>query len=215
MFSNLFERFWLQIKSMRFLFFVPLIAYFCVIPLGVWAMSFNPEFDLGDSVSTMCYLVVPFMSTWWIFMVLKEYIDGDGREVLLLGRGTLFSAVLFQVINIVCFVPVFFVPMKDTFKSDMYHLFIQLLIISFFMGGLTYFCNYFTGSITISMLIAILYTAVSNYTFYNEHLSKMFGFVQLNTLKDVPCEDNLAGYWKFITAGAAFWVLGVIRSRKL
>ena len=33
---NMFERFWLQVKGMRTLFFVPLAGHYCLVPLGVW-----------------------------------------------------------------------------------------------------------------------------------------------------------------------------------
>jgi len=81
---NMLERFWLQVKGMRTLFFVPLAGYYRLVPLGVWAMSNKPEFVLVDAISEMCYLVVPFLSTWWGYLVMREYIEGDGREVLLL-----------------------------------------------------------------------------------------------------------------------------------
>lgn len=215
MFEELFERFFLQIKSMGALFLIPFIGYFSLIPLGVWALSFDPEFVLCDAISEMCYLFVPFLSTWWLYLMLKEYVEGDGREVLLLGKTTIFSAVMFWILNMLCILPLLWVEVEYMYQYYIDNLMIELLIIIFFMNGLTYFLNYFTKSITVSMFIVILYTALSNYTFRNEQFSKVLGSVQLSVLQDVPYEDNMNGYIKFIFVGLVFWILGFFKSRKV
>lgn len=210
-----FERLWLQVKGMRTMFLVPLIGYYCVIPLSVWAMSHGPEFSLVGSIIDICYLLVPFLSTWWIYLIVKEYIEGDGREVLLLGKGTLSSALLFWFLNILCFIPLNLIPVEAWHVRQIVDLFVQLIIISFFMGGLAYFLNYFTKSITISMLVIILYTFISNYRFSHQLFANIFHPVQLTILQDVPYEDNLNGYIKFILAGVIFWVMGVVKSKRM
>lgn len=94
----------------------------------------------------------------------------------------------------------------------MIHLAEQMVIISFFMGGLSYFLNYLTKSISVSMFIIIIYTAISNYRFSNEQFSKWLGKIQLINLRDVPYDGNDMLYWQFIVLGGVFWVLGVIKS---
>lgn len=210
-----FERLWLQIKGMRTMFLVPLIGYYVVIPLSVWAMSQGPEFNLLAAIVDVCYLLVPFLSTWWIYLFVKEYIEGEGREVLLLGKGTLSSAFLFWLLNSLCFFPLLALPLEIENVQGIQDLFIQLTIISFFMGGLAYFLNYLTKSITISMLLIILYTFISNYRFSLKLFAKIFHPIQLTILQDVPYEDNLSGYAKFILAGIVFWVMGAVKSRRM
>lgn len=209
------ERVWLHIKSMREMFFVPLFGYFVLIPLGVWALSFEPEFYLSSSISELCYLLVPFLSTWWIYLLLREYAEADGREVLILGKGTLFSAAVFCLLNTMCVLPLLWVPVGYQYQNSIYYLVIEMMIVSFFMCGLVYFLVHFTKNITISMFIIVLYCALSNYTFAEEHFSKMLGPIQLSVLQDVPYEDGSNGYVKFILAGVMFWVFGVIYARRM
>lgn len=215
MLGILFERTWLQIKGMRTMFLVPIIGYYIVIPLGVWAMASKADAVLSDVIADMCYLVVPFLSTWWIYLIVKEYVEGNGREVLLLGKGTFLNAVIFYVANVLCFVPLFFVDVDDQYYPDIIYLIEQLVIIAFFMGGLAYFLNYLIKSISASMFVIILYTAVSNYRFSHEQFSKVLGRIQLSNLRDVPYEGNYDLYGKFIVLGAVFWVLGVIKSKRM
>lgn len=215
MLEILFERTWLQIKGMRTMFLIPLIGYYVVIPLGVWAMAGNPDFVLSDAIASMCYLVVPFLSTWWIYLIVKEYVEGNGREVLLLGKGTFWNAIIFFIANTLCFIPLLYVHVEDRFYPDIIDLAGQLVIISFFMGGLAYFLNYLTKSISASMFIIIIYTAVSNYRFNNEQFSKTLGKIQLTNLRDVPYDGNGILYCQFIVLGIIFWVLGVMKSKKV
>lgn len=210
-----FERIWLQVKGMRTMFLVPLIGYFVFIPLGVWAMSANSNFVLSDAIMQMCYLLVPFLSTWWIYMIVKEYVEGNGREVLLLGKGTFFNALLFWLANVLCFIPLFYVDVDYRFYPNIIYLIEQLIIISFFMGGLAYFLNYFFKSITASMFVIILYTAVSNYRFSNEQFAKVLGRIQLTNLQDVPYNENYSLYEQFIIIGLIFWTLGKVKSGRI
>lgn len=215
MLGILFERTWLQIKGMRTMFLVPFIGYYIVIPLGVWAMASKADAVLSDVIADMCYLVVPFLSTWWIYLIVKEYVEGNGREVLLLGKGTFLNAVIFFVANVLCFIPLLFVDVDDRFYQDIIYLIEQLVIIAFFMGGLAYFLNYLTKSISASMFVIIFYTAVSNYRFSHEQFSKVLGRIQLSNLREVPYDGNYDLYGKFIVLGAVFWVLGVIKSKRM
>ena len=213
---NMLERFWLQVKGMRTLFFVPLAGYYCLVPLGVWAMSNKPEFVLVDAISEMCYLVVPFLSTWWRYLVMREYIEGDGREVLLLGKGMASGAFLFWQLNSICFIPLLWVKVDERFENDLVSLAAQLILISFVMNGLALFLSSFTKSITMSMLVIILYSALSNYTFHNAQFTKVFSPVQLTLLRDAFYDESGRSiYMKFILAGTVFWVLGVARCRKM
>lgn len=214
MLENYFERIWLQIKGMRTMFLIPLIGYFGIIPLGVWLMTANSECVLYDAIMDMCFLLVPFLSTWWIYLIVKEYVEGNGREVLLLGRGTFFTAVFFWLVNVLCFIPLFFIDVGYQFTPYILYLFEHLVIISFFMGGLAYFLNYFTKSITASMFIIILYTAISNYRFSSEKFVSVLGKIQLTNLQEVPYDGNYSLYEWFIFLGIVFWTAGVFQSKK-
>lgn len=209
MMEDKMERFWLQVKAMKVLFFVPFIAYYCVIPLGVWAMSKGDDFYYDDALSEMCYLVVPFMCTWWLYLVLREYVEGDGREVLLLGKDALFSALMFLGLNVICIVPLFLI------QQDAGMLVPELLIISIFMNGMTYFVAFYSKSITAAVFVVMLYSAFSNYSFINEQFEKILNPIQLQILRGGYFEENWSTYIGFLAAGVLFWFLGAVRSGRI
>lgn len=214
MFLGSLERFWLQIKAMGWMFFIPLVGYYCLLPLGVWAISNDPNFILFEGIADVCYLLVPFLTTWWLYMVLKEHMEGEGGEVLLMERGTLLNSILFFVLNVICILPLFWIQVGERYQEDMHHLIIQLIIIAFLMCGMTYFFVFFTRSVTVSMFAIIIYTAISNYVFQSDKFLKVFSSIQLSTLRDFMQEENfIIGYAKFILAGVAFWIFGIYCSR--
>lgn len=213
MLENGMERVWLQIKGMRSMFIVPLIGYFCLIPICTWLLSRNSDAVVEDVAAQLCYLVMPILATWWTFMVQKEYIEGDGREVLLLGRGIFFSAVSFWLLNILCYLALLLLIDADL-RPKFTGLMIQMIIISFLMTGLAYFLNFMIKSITISMFLVVFYTAFSNYTFLNDRILHLLGHFQLKVLQEVVYEEGWGGYIKYIVAGASFWALGAYKSKK-
>lgn len=99
MIELIFERTWLQIKGMKAMFAIPFVGYYVLIPLGVWAMSYSVDFVLSDAIAQMCYLLVPFLSTWWIYLMAKEFVEGSGREVLLSSSGGLINMLIYEFIN--------------------------------------------------------------------------------------------------------------------
>ncbi len=212
----LLERMWLQIKGMRTMFLVPLIGYYCVIPLGAWALSASGTDYFSDALATMCYLLVPFLSTWWILLITGEAVEGNGREILLLGSGTLVNAFLFVMANVVCYLPLFILAAASfSYADDYRNLVIELVIIAFFMGGMAYFLVYVTKNLTASMYVIVLYTVVSNYSFTNEKIADVLGRIQLVNLGDVPYEGNYWLYVSYLIWGIVLFVLGERRSKRV
>ena len=211
---DFFERFWLQIKSMKYMFFIPLLGYYGIVPLWVWAQSHRSDFYLFGSISEICFLIVPLLSSWWLLTYLKEYIEGAGREVLLLGKETFRSALILWAINVICFLPVLLVPNNTIFQDDATKLFLQLLILSFLANGLAYFLAYYSGSMTVTMLFILMYTALSNYTFAHEVLSKVFSPFMYSELENADFPDEIGVFVKFVLMGVFFWSFGAIKSKR-
>lgn len=190
MIELIFERTWLQIKGMKAMFAIPFVGYYVLIPLGVWAMSYSVDFVLSDAIAQMCYLLVPFLSTWWIYLMAKEFVEGSGREVLLSSSGGLINMLIYEFINMLCVIPLFYVRVSYIFYPDVLYLIEQLLIISFFMGGLAYCLCYLLKNITVAMFVIVLYSLISNYHFSNERFISVLGKIQLINLQQVPYEEN-------------------------
>lgn len=204
-----FERIYMQIKGMRVMFFVPLIGYFALIPILSWVLSGSTGFDINTRLSDVCYLVVPFLSTWWIYMVLKEYVEGDGREVLALGKNILPDIFFYSMMNIICALFILLIPTEDQVN---FYLFIEMIIVAFFMGGLTFFLISFFRNITIAMMLIIFYSAASNYTSYNEYVGHFLESIRITLMQ--YSMDGFLPHIKFIVVGTIFWMIGGLRARK-
>lgn len=206
------ERIWLQIKGMKMMFLVPLVGYFVLIPLMVWILFVNSEVPLEDAAASVCYLLVPILSTWWVCMIQKEYIEGEGREVLLLGKGVLYSMAAFWLLNLVCFV-VILLFLDTGIRYEFSALVTDMVIVSFLMTGMACCLNFYTKSITISMFVIVFYTAFSNYKFYNESIVKLVGAFQLTVLQEIKYEIGWYGYIRYILAGILLWGFGIYKSK--
>lgn len=210
------ERMWLQIKGMRTMFLIPLIGYYCVIPLGAWVLSGGGTHHELEAFSKMCYLLVPFLSAWWILLITKESVEGNGREILLLGSSNLINAFLFVIANFLCLVPLLFLKENDPgFMRSFQNLFTEMVIVSFFMGGMAYFFIFITKNLTASLYVIVLYTAISNYSFMGDKILNVLGWIQLVNLEDVPSEGNYWLYAVYIMLGLAFFALGERRSKRV
>ena len=81
---DFFERFWLQIKSMKYLFLIPLLGYYGIVPLWVWAQSFRSDFYVLDAIREISFLIVPFISS-----LLKRVYRGGIKGNLAIGERNL------------------------------------------------------------------------------------------------------------------------------
>lgn len=215
MIELIFERTWLQIKGMKAMFAIPFVGYYVLIPLGVWAMSYSVDFVLSDAIAQMCYLLVPFLSTWWIYLMAKEFVEGSGREVLLSSSGGLINMLIYEFINMLCVIPLFYVRVSYIFYPDVLYLIEQLLIISFFMGGLAYCLCYLLKNITVAMFVIVLYSLISNYHFSNERFISVLGKIQLINLQQVPYEENNNLYFTYILLGCVCWTIGTLKAKRI
>lgn len=206
------ERIWLQIKGMKMMFLIPLVGYFVVIPFMVWILFVNSELVLEDAAASVCYLLVPILSTWWVCIIQKEYIEGEGREVLLLGKGVLYSMAAFWFLNLVCFV-VILLFLETGVRYELSALVTDMVVVSFLMTGMVCCLNFCIKSITISMFVIIFYTAFSSYTFYNESIIKLFRAFQLTVIQEIKYEIGWYGYIRYILAGILLWGFGVYKSK--
>lgn len=215
MIELIFERTWLQIKGMKAMFAIPFVGYYVLIPLGVWAMSYSVDFVLSDAIAQMCYLLVPFLSTWWIYLMAKEFVEGSVREVLLSSSGGLINMLIYEFINMLCVIPLFYVRVSYIFYPDILYLIEQLLVISFFMGGLAYCLCYLLKNITVAMFVIVLYSLISNYHFSNERFISVLGKIQLINLQQVPYEENNNLYFTYILLGCVCWTIGTLKAKRI
>ncbi len=216
----MFERLMLQVRGMGIYFFLPFVGYFLFIPLCVMTKNIGVE-DMSIrfyNAQTVCYQFVPILSTIWIFLFHKEYVEGEGREILILGKGISALTFVFWGANVLCFLPglVFF----DYSTVQAGTLFSEMLIVSFLFCGLVFFLNFALENTALSMLVLMFYTMLSNVNLEN--------FMALNT--EATQAEQVAKYFytilmdggfssaeamTYMALGAFFWLFGLLEARRL
>ena len=197
--SEKIERFFLQIKEMKFMFFIPMIVYYVFFPLCVFAYMQNPigNVDTITVLSDISYSLVPIISVWWVFLFLREIVEGEGREVLILGGGVSQIMGIFYGLHSICMIPVFFV--LDDSDGSVMSLYLQMLVVSFFMYGLVYFLCVVLENIVIPILLTMIYSIYATTT--SEELS-LLQFEKMNNV------DWMSGAIPFLLLGIILWIVG-------
>lgn len=117
------KRFWIQSKGMGIMFFLPLLGYILFIPLCV--MLINKDVEEAEQrfimAQQMCYQFIPILSTVRMYMFQREYVEGEGREILILGGKIPLFSFIYWILNLP-FIWVAIYIQKDTEGYDKCHI---------------------------------------------------------------------------------------------
>lgn len=70
-------------RNERVLYGIPLFIDAVLLPLIIWFIL--NRFGVSDGIYTITNLfqtLIPICAVWWIYLVIKESLEGNGREVL-------------------------------------------------------------------------------------------------------------------------------------
>ncbi len=214
------ERFWLQCKGMGFMFFLPILGYIVFVPFCVVMLNHSVE-DAERKFYTaqqICYQFIPMLCTIWMYMFQKEYVEGEGREILILGRKISVFSFIYWILNLP-FIWMTIYVLKDTegYRED---LFCEMLVASFMICGLVFFLNFAVNNIALSVLLVVLYIWLSNVDIGNvlvfrdgshgvQQASQYFYVV----MKGGGLFSEQAAV--YMAMGALFWLCGLFKARRL
>lgn len=162
--SLLLQRCCWHLKNLRLLFWIPIVIINLVLPalafLRYQKDGIGPVM-LVDLVENMM-LFLPFLSVWWVIFILREYVEADGCEVLYVCRDKIKLAdalcpFLLYLLNIALLYGFF----TFLFPSAMPMEYGRMLCICCFFFGLTYFLVFLTKSITITLMLDLIYLIAS------------------------------------------------------
>lgn len=214
------ERFWLQLKGMGVMFFVPILGYIVFIPLFVMILNRGVE-DVEDSFYTaqhICYQFMPILSLIWIYLFQTEYVEGEEREILILGKKITVFSFIYWALN----VPFIWIALQllNIPEGYLMDLFFEMLIAGFMICGLAFFLNFAVNSIALSILVVAFYIWLSNINIENI-------FIFRDGLQSVQQVSQcfytvMAGGGRlsgnaclYMSMGVLFWLLGMFRARRL
>lgn len=203
---KILERCYLQAKNMKWLFFVPLAVFYILIPLMAYAFTLNPiaPQDLNSSLVDVCYLLVPVFSVWWLYLSLKEHLEGEGNELLVMSGGVGAVSVVFFCLTMVSCLPVFL--FYDNSTDEITTLFLQMAVASFLMYGVVLAAAFFFRSVAVAILAALCFAILGTSTV--EKLSLIeYGRMMGSTMWYDEAKP-------LIVLGIVLWAYGILRSRR-
>lgn len=155
------RRLYLELKNLRFYYFVPLVVLFILVPLTVLA-ALKQYGDSFPSFSVICQLYIPCFSPWWSLFILKDYLNSPGKEVLFVYKqrrdSLLGKTIILWVLYVLHILAVFFAA---TFLFDfVWFLFIAIIIQCMFLTALAYFLAILLQNTFVPLITDFTYSLI-------------------------------------------------------
>lgn len=161
------EHFFLQLRGVGKWYFVPVVVLYILLPILIFAdycTSRDAIKNIESTFATQCLFFMPVLSVWWVFLVMKEYIEGEGREVLYLnGHSKLMEVVMLYIYYVIHLIPFFWIA-SFFIPEIAIGLFFQMTLASFFYCGLGYLLLYLIKNIAIAFLPLMCYSMYGSST---------------------------------------------------
>ena len=189
---------WIQWKGMVRLKYLPFIVNYIIIPVSLyiyWRM--HVEY-FTDHIKEQVFFFVPIMSVWWEILLLQQYVEGDGRELLWINnQNKLFDIIVYFILYIISLFPILKFVME--IMEDGYEVIPLLLAQCFMYTGVVYmFCLIFS-SVAMAFIPIFVYTL-----FADNRISLMLSYNAVGSFQ-TPMY--------YMEAGIIFIILGLIYKR--
>ncbi|MFZ3591295.1 hypothetical protein ACOI1C_19150 [Bacillus sp. DJP31] len=158
---------YLSLRNLKIYYFIPIFFMYLVIP----ALFFSEIAitGVGDilhlRVVETTQKILPLFSVWWIIFILREYIEGEGNEVLYvyedLKRTKLLDILIVFIIYSLKITPLFI--LFSFFLDDMIFELLRVMIQCFFYSSLAYCLIYLTKSSAITFMFIMVYNFLVTY----------------------------------------------------
>ncbi len=157
------QRVFYHLRSIRMLVFIPLFAFNILIPVLNYASYSNygisELFEL--ELRKFALILMPFFSVFWVIFVLREYIEGEGNEILLVyGRKIKFKDT-FQIMLVSFFNISLIFAVYLLIYPRMLNLYLWIFILCVYFHGIVYLLSFLTSSTTITLMISLLVSFVN------------------------------------------------------
>lgn len=164
-----FSRLIYHLKSLGKLKLVPLIIIYILTPFMCY-LNCRADLNVDKEAAlrsfqiqfiTMEQSFLFFFSVWWIIFILRDYIEADGNELLYVNKSRnkmidLLYPYIFYLANVFILCTI-----VSLINGDLRYEFIRIVSISIFYVGMTYMVVYLTRSITITLMVNLVYTLVN------------------------------------------------------
>ena len=159
----------LHLKALRGFAFVPVFILNIFIPAINYLVyrRYGISDRLYTNILELSQCLMPLASVWCCLLVLRDYLEGSGNELLYVNNHSnkfadVFTLFFLFVLNITVIFAVYWALI-----SQMSYEYLRILTVCIFYFGLTYSLGFFTKSTTLTILAVVLYT-LANLYFQNE-----------------------------------------------
>ncbi|WDV47083.1 ABC transporter permease [Clostridiaceae bacterium M8S5] len=209
-----FKLIYLSLKNLRYYYFVPVTILYVFLPIldfGIICMNKGIE-NSYFMVFRENEKFIPLFSIWWIIFAFREYIEGQGNELLYcfdkkikIKIFDIFILFLWYIIH----VGILFIGYSFLWDSIWVE-FLKTFIQCFFFVSATYMLIYTIKSTTISFMFLLLYELVVMYidSKFAEYISIFeYGFGE-------AFSNVLSKYIVIITVSVFFLIIGVYKNKR-
>lgn len=209
---NMYKRAFYHLKNLGFLVAVPLIILNAIIPILNYLQYSKDGISEELYVNILQYSqwFMPLLCVWWSVFVLRDYIEGEGNELLFTNQNRnkvadMFSLFLLSILNITVIFSVYTFLMPD-----MKYEYIKIISICVFYFGIVYCVSFITKSTTITLMLIILYTIANVYWGNTIKASPLIYY----SAEHLTLKIYFSNYLPFLISGLILIFIGTIFNKK-
>lgn len=196
-----------HLKSIHILAFIPFAGVNIILPLAyfiIYSLYPNPEKFLM-SIQPLTFAIVPLFSGWSSLFILREYIEGNGNELLFsyTNRIKYVDALLPFILYLIS-LSLVLVPLMILFP-DSRLMCLWLYIICLFTFSFTYGILFISKSVTITLMCCLLYHFLNISLSFMQPVFILYG----SAPGDVFNQEFQVVYLPMIIASVIFTALGI------
>ena len=201
--------FWL--KNVRWIL-VGMVAFFLI--LLPWLSKLTSENQLWDyntfnNYVTYLYGTLPFACVIANLLIQKEYVDGGAREILIKDHADIGMTLTNTILQMVMFLALYFY--FDDSYGEVTNLLTEIVVITFFMNGISMAVTYVTREPAITILLTLGYTVICNGKIF-ELVSEVVIPWRITTIRGEGLDSPY--YVNFLVIGIVAWVIGITQAMR-
>lgn len=196
------------IKSMGFLFWIPILINDVLIPSVVYIIKMSANhMCVLQGIYTLTQMFVPFLSIFWIVIHLSKYVDENGNEIFFIKNRIKLLEIIKLYILYIVINNIFFIWYYTISKELLLEL-IHLIIVSLLFVSAIYLLVFLFDNISLAIIPMFLY-AISSITNLNSTLSKISFYEYMGmSMKQLKTK-----YIHFLIIGIIFMIIATILNK--
>lgn len=150
---------YLTLKGMGVIFFVPYLFIFLVLPATTYMenLSGNGFDNLYYYSFVLTQILCPFFSLWWSLLGFREFIDGSGKEILLVYKKSILTELFLTYLLYFLHIIVVFAVYVFVFNFNYFPYIIIYAAESFAFFAIPLSLSFWLKNMSIPFIIALIY----------------------------------------------------------